>query len=213
MQQDEEIIEEEGWPSPLKIIIGIFLVIIVILMIIPIYSVKLDPEPRDIPSIQDVLPQGVQVQKIDSSDFKDFVMPTDPGIKQVATKVATESCNGNKICQAKALYYFVRDNVEYVADPVGSEYWESGIEVLNSGGGDCESGSLLLASLEEAIGVDSQIVLVTGHAYLRIRLPEALKKYKLDGDWIYLDWTCESCEFGEVPWQTLSKGARYVEVP
>jgi len=204
---------DKPWLGPFKIIVGMFLVLLIVVMIIPSYTIKLDPEPSQIPTIQEVLPQNFEIKKIDSDDLKEFVTPTDPNIKQIATKISTLSCDGNKICQAKALYYFVRDNIEYVADPVNKEYWESGIEVMNSGGGDCESGSFLLASLEESIGVDSELVLITGHAYLRIKLPEAVKKYKLNNDWVYLDWTCKTCKFGEIPWQSMKESAKYIEVP
>ena len=41
-------------------------------------------------------------------------------------------------------------------------------------------------------------------------IDEAQNKYKQDG-WIYLDWTCDECEFGEVPWSNQER--YYLEVP
>ncbi|MBU1850397.1 MAG: transglutaminase-like domain-containing protein, partial [Nanoarchaeota archaeon] len=131
-------------------------------------------------------------------DFKEFVDPTNPVIKRTANLIATKTCSGERVCQAKAMYYFVRDNIEYVPDPVNFEYVEPAVEVLFSKGADCESGTFLLASLLESIGVDTELVFVPKHAFLRAKIPDALKSYKIEG-WVYLDWTCKNCEFGEIP--------------
>lgn len=214
----EEIIEEElWWKGPIRYILGILLILLIVLWLIPAWSVRLDPTPKRIPSIEEVLPTRIVVMNVTSinkkEDYGVFVEPSNPVIKSIATKIVTLACNReNIICHAKAIYYFVRDNLEYVADPVGSEYVEHPLQTINNGGGDCESGSILLASLEEAVGVDSQLVLIQGHAYVRIRLDEAANKYKID-DWVYLDWTCKKCDFGEIPWQNMGKEATYLEVP
>ncbi|MBN1215510.1 MAG: transglutaminase domain-containing protein [Candidatus Lokiarchaeota archaeon] len=219
MDKKEEIPEEqESWyKGPIKWILAIFLIFILILMIVPRYAVKLDPEPKKIPKIDELKDffSGIKTENRTTSlteAFK-FVNPSDPVIKQTSTIIASQSCEQSRVCQAKALYYFVRDNIEYVGDPINSEYIESPIEVMQTKGADCESGSLLLASLEEAIGVDSQLVIIPGHAYLRILLPEAAKIYKIDNEWVYLDWTCKSCSFGEIPWKNIQKQATYLEVP
>ena len=214
MEQDNEHIPEEPEPwykGPIRYIIMLFLILLMILWIFPAYAVKLDPEPSRIPLIGEVLPDGFLVINTNFDDFASFVRPTDPMIKQIATKIATLSCDGNKVCHAKAVYYFVRDNIEYVADPVNFEYVEDPTEVLSSEGGDCESGTLLMASLLEAIGVDAELVFIPNHAFLRIRLDKALKRYKV-GDWIYLDWTCSSCRFGEVPLSDKNKHMSYLDV-
>ena len=218
MKEDlEEELEEQSWKKPLRFILALGLALLLIVTIVPFYSVKLDPSPSRIPTIEEVLPGNVEIRnksvKINSSyDLRQFVTPYDPNVKYVANKVSTLACEGNIICQSKALYYFVRDNLEYVADPQGFEYVESCVEVLGSGGGDCESGSLALASLMEAIGVDAQLVFVANHAYVRIKLEDAPSKYKKDG-WIYLDWTCNECSFGEIPWENWEKDHLYLEVP
>ncbi len=217
MKREPDLEEEEPKPNPLKYILAVFLALIIVLMVVPYYSVRLDPSPNYIPTIEEVLPEGVSVRnqsvKINSSyDMRLFVTPTDPTIKYIANRIASLACEGNVICQGKAMYYFVRDDLEYVGDPIGYEYVEPNVEVLASGGGDCESGSLVLASLMEAIGVDAQLVFVANHAYVRIKLEEAPAKYKRD-DWIYLDWTCKECGFGEIPWENWEKHHSYLEVP
>lgn len=213
---EEEIIEVEDKRGPLRIILTLALTLLIILTAVPYYNIKLDPSPSYVPSVEEVLPNNVQIRNSSAInsvyDLRLFVTPNDPNVKYMANRIATLACDGNQICQAKAMYYFVRDNMEYVADPIGTEYIEPNIEMVSSGGGDCESGSLVLASLEEAIGVDAQLVFIYGHAYVRIKLDDAPRKYKYE-DWIYLDWTCKNCAFGEIPWENWEKHQSYLEVP
>lgn len=198
--------------SPLWWILAAVLALLIILMIVPFYGVKLDPEPKNIPAIDDVLPSEISLSENVSQNYQDLVNPLDPVIKQTSDKIASLSCTENKICQAKAVYYFVRDNIEYVSDPINSEYLEEPREVLATKAGDCESGTILLASMIEAIGVDAQMVFIPGHAFLRIKLANARNKYKQPDGWIYLDWTCKTCDFGEIPYQNVDKIKTFTDV-
>lgn len=223
-EEIEEEKEVEGKQrNPLVIIGTCFLIIILILWSIPAVKIKLDPEPdfKKIPTLSS-LTLNLPLMEIENTNhkinklenFAKFVNPNDPLIRDIAVKISTESCvDKGKICNAKALYYFVRDNINYISDPKDFEYIETIRETLLTGGGDCESGVLLLASLEEAIGIDAQLVFIPGHVLTRIKLPEARKSYKLEGDWVYLDWTCKQCDFGETPYQIIINEKRYLEVP
>ncbi len=196
--------EQEPWyKGPIKYIMAIFLLLLIVMWYFPKESIKLDPHPKTIPTIEEVLPENFKLdnQTITintQSDLYTYIKPTDPIIKQIATKIATLSCDGNQVCQAKAIYYFVRNNIEYVADPLFLEYIEDPKELLVTQGGDCESGTILLASLLGAIGVDYELVFIPRHVFLKIKLNKALKRYKIN-NWVYLDWTCKSCDFGELP--------------
>ncbi|MDP7141489.1 MAG: transglutaminase-like domain-containing protein [Candidatus Woesearchaeota archaeon] len=217
---EPETFEEEkpSWyKGPLKLILSLFLILLIILMAIPYYSIRLDPEPKYVPKISEVLLDQSNINLTNPIKLTNInqlgllVNPKDPVIKRTSDKTVSLSCTEGKICQAKAIYYFVRDNIQYVSDPLGSEYLEDPKEVLYTGAADCESGSILLSSMLESIGIDTQLVLITGHAYLRAKIPDALGKYKID-DWVYLDWTCKTCEFGEIPWKNIRKQASYLEV-
>lgn len=209
MQEME--IKEPWYKGPIKYILATFLILLIVLWIIPVYAVKLDPEPKNIPKLADILPSNIQIPKNAPQDYKQLVNPEDPIIKQIADNVAAKSCSSSDVCQAKALYYFVRDNINYVADPLGKEYLEDPKEVLITSAADCESGAILLASVMEAIGIDAQLVFIESHAFVRIKLDKARAKYKID-DYVYLDWTCSSCSFGEVPYQDIKERKRVLEV-
>jgi hypothetical protein len=207
--EDEEE-KEPWWRGPAKWIIAMFLVLMLIGMYFPYYNLKHNPAPLNIPSIGDIshifenaeIDNGGRTNQI--GEAARYIDPTNPVIKQTATTISTQSCDGSRICNAKALYYFVRDNIEYVSDPSGMEYIEPPVELLKTGGGDCESGAILLAALQESVGINARIVLIPGHALIRIFMPDAPKMYR-HGDWIYLDWTCSSCDFGELSREVLAR--------
>ena len=211
----ENIEENERWyKGPIKYILAVFLILLLIGLIVPYYAIKLDPSPSYIPSLEEVIPDwniNNYTNIINNKkDYAKFVNPSE--VKIVGDKIVSLSCDGNKICQAKALYYFVKNNYDYISDPIRKEYVEDPREFLSIGGGDCESGSIALASLFESIGIETQLVFISGHAYLRIYLPQALNRYKINEDWIYLDWTCKNCEFGKIPWKNVKKEAVYLDV-
>ncbi len=198
--------------------VGFFLVLILILYLFPYQWITTYEEPKRITSIGKALAHGMEQdlaepkKVISHEEIKTLINPADQKIKLTANKIVTAACKGGGVCYAKALYYFIRDNYEYVPDPVGIEYVEDPKEFLVAGGGDCESGSIALAALQESIGVDAQLVFIARHAYVRIKVEDAPRTVKND-DWIYLDWTCKDCDFGEIPWQNWKKRAVYVEVP
>lgn len=216
---EEEQVEEEKEPwykGPIKYILGIFLMLLIVLMVLPSYTVKLDPEPKRIATVEEVLFTDIVLSNKSfilktRQDFIEFLEPNDPVIKQAADKIVTIGCQSSRVCYAKAIYYFVRDNIQYVNDPVNFEYIEEPKEVLVTKAGDCESGTLLMAALFESIGIDSEMVFIPGHAFLRIKLKDALKRYK-QGGYVYLDWTCKSCKFGEIPLQNVNARKEFLDI-
>jgi len=210
-------LEPEEKPS-IRYIIAVFLIMLLVLMIIPYYTIKINPEPDHIPRIDEVLEMdmdytGDSIVVKSDQDYRRFVK-TDPFIRILSGKLINLGCKKqSKVCQAKVLYYFVQENFNYISDPVAKEYIEEPKLFINTVGGDCESGSIFLATLMESIGIDSQLVFIPGHAYIRIKLHEAVKSYKKGDGYIYLDWTCADCEFGEIPYTDISDRTRILEVP
>ena len=211
-QHLEELSEEKPpwWHGPTKIVVALLLVGLMIGWYFPYYNIKYNPSPKNIPTWADLerfygdaeIGDYERTNKI--RDATSFIDPTNPTIKQIATFIASQSCKGNPLCTSKALYYFVRDNLNYVSDPAAQEYIEPPVEILQTGGGDCESGSLLLANLHESVGLRTSLVLVPRHAIIRVFLPDAPKRFR-HGDWVYLDWTCSNCEYGELAPNVLAE--------
>ncbi|MFH1133311.1 MAG: transglutaminase-like domain-containing protein [Nanoarchaeota archaeon] len=186
--------EEQPKKSPIWFIIGPALAFLIVLMIVPFSGIPLDPEPKNIPSLDQVLPASIHTVNITAArqsttdlgllDFSD-----DQAIKLVADRVASESCPQGAICQAKALFYFVRDSIRYVPDPA-REYIKAPQETLISRAGDCDDMAVLLVNLERAIGQEARYASAPQHLYLEVLIKER---------WVPLDPTCKECDFGEKP--------------
>ena len=195
---EPEIEDEEPKRGVWIYFVALLLIILMVVWVIPTYVIKPDPRPQRELSLEDVkhLVENVSVKGYSSvGEAKDSV-----SVKGVANFIASESCpNGHKVCYAKALHAFVRDNINYINDPVILEYVQTPMTTLATGGGDCDDGTVLLASLLGAIGISTEWVHVPNHVLLRAWMPDAARQYKQNGDWVYMDWTCGSCEFGEIP--------------
>ncbi|MEA3429663.1 MAG: transglutaminase-like domain-containing protein [Nanoarchaeota archaeon] len=192
---NEEDTYEEDKKRPLKVIGSIALIFLIVVMIFPHYGIKHNPEPKII--IDYSLSEDISQGEFDGL-YDVYAYPVSPDIKRAANKIVAEGCNsGIKICQIKAIHYFIRDKIDYVSDPKSREFIQTPESTLFSKAGDCEDKSVLLVSMLKAIGVNSEIMVKPGHAYNRIFYPEAPKKYLNDG-WIYVDSTCSSCKFGNL---------------
>lgn len=200
---DEEI-EEPWYNGPIKIILSLFLLLILVTWIFSAYVVKIDPQPNRIPKIDEVYSNDVELNVSDKpniltkQDYYNLIRPEDPLVKQTADKIVSIACDGSKVCHAKAVFYFVRDNFQYVSDPTTFEYVKDSRESLAVGGGDCDDSSILLSTLLESVGIPTKLVFVPKHVYVKAYLPEAAKRYKQEDDWINLDATCKNCGFGEI---------------
>jgi transglutaminase-like putative cysteine protease len=216
MEEHHEDIEEPWWKGPIKWILAIFLLLLLVVWLVPSYSVKIDPAPSYIPTIDEVLPQSISSNFTKNNvtskyQFLELIDPTDPIVKQTADRVSVMGCPTNRVCHAKAIFYFVRDNFNYVSDPTEFEYVKTARESLAVQGGDCDDASILLATLLEAVGIKTRLIFITGHVYVQAYLPDALKSYKSLDHWIDLDPTCTNCRFGEIPFKNLGKEKAYVE--
>jgi transglutaminase-like putative cysteine protease len=186
--------------NPFYGFIALFLAIALFLLSIEGYFYLIHPEPGDVPKLSEVqkfLPSdfAAPFTSYSSEDLKTIIANTSDTIKQVANYVASNSCkNADEVCQSKALFYFVRDNIQYVSDPDFHDKLENPLAVLKTGGADCEDMAVLVLTLEKAIGNEARLVFIPGHAFAQIRIPD----YKGD-KWLNLEPTCRTCKFNELP--------------
>ncbi len=205
---------EPWWKKPFTIIISLFLILMLIVWYFPSQAVKIDPDPTYIPNIEEVVPKIEDFQKTEiysAEQYPSLIDPSDPVIKQVADRIVSLSCDGSKVCHAKALYYFVIQNFQYVSDPNRYEYVKSAKESLTTLTGDCDDASVLLANLLEAVGIRTRFVFIPGHVYVQAYLPEAVRRYKSeDSEYVSLDPTCSNCRFGELPFTDMVDQKRVI---
>jgi transglutaminase-like putative cysteine protease len=186
-------------------------------MAVPYYGIKIDPVPKNIPLVGEVTPYHVDqllnetptLTSTTRADMLKLVISDHQAIRNMAVRIATASCRESDICYAKAIFYFVRDNFQYVGDPP-NDYLESPFETIYTGGADCDGMAILLANLESAVGIPTRFAFIPNHVYVQVKIDDAPKKYKEEDGWISLDPTCSDCEFGEIPYSTLNKRKEYL---
>lgn len=196
--------------------IAFLLVLMFLAWYIPSESIVLDPEPKHIPTLSELYveiekPNATHIPIENIYQYNLLLTPQDPAIKEIADRVVVQSCESNeRICFAKALFYFVRDNFDYVSDPLAFEYVKSARESLVTQGGDCDDASVLLSNLLRSVGFETRFVFIPGHVYVEVYVPQAPQKYKIDSHWISVDATCRNCAFGELHWRSFKAEKRYV---
>ncbi len=194
--------------SPVYFVLVPLIVFFMILWIVPSYYVKLNPEPQHIPGFDEVI--TVTEQELETADanvqdrraeIRNFLEPNRPEVKQLADRIVSVSgCPVDRTCYAKALFYFVQRNIQYVNDPP-DEYIKPFDEIIVSQVGDCDDHAVLLANLLQSIGIHTKFVFIPGHVYVQAYLPDSIRRYhdkKADG-WVNLDATCSGCRFAELP--------------
>src|SRR3989338_8348813 len=108
MQEQIEKQPEPWYKGPIKFILAIFLILIIVAWVIPRYAVKLDPNPKHIPSLSEVVPEDIVVENKTSNDYLALLNPNDPVIKRTADRIVSLSgCSSSKVCQAKTIFYFI----------------------------------------------------------------------------------------------------------
>ena len=115
--------------------------------------------------------------------------------------------------RAEAVFYFVRDRVQYTPDieQIGNEEFAQNADELaialvedGLGYGDCEDMAVLLAVLYKAAGFRSAIVLVPEHTAVLVYLPDYNKAtafFELEGEsgWVWAEATGRNNPLGWLP--------------
>ncbi len=212
-------IPEEKKHNPFAYLLVLILLLLIIMMAVPYYGIKIDPTPKNIPTRADVIHFSSAVKINDTpsiiegskADYNKVIVPSHFAIRNTAVNIATSDCKSSEICYSKALFFFVRDNFEYIGDPP-NEYLDSPFETLRAGASDCDGLAILLANLELAIGTPTRLAFIPNHVYVQVKIDDAPNKYKEDDGWISLDPTCKACDFGEVPYSTQNKRKEFLYI-
>lgn len=207
----DEIIHQKR--SSFAVLVALVTAIALVLLSIQAYFYLIHPQPVNVPGLAEVseLLSGELEEPFSShraDEVKRVVQASRNEIKQVANYVAAKSCSkADRVCQSRALFQFVRDEIKYVPDENFHDQLESPLAVLKTGGADCEDMAVLLVALQKAIGNKVRLVFVPGHAYAQVSIP----KYRGE-KWLNLEATCNNCQFGELPNSTAIQNKRYVEI-
>lgn len=147
------------------------------------------------------------------------ITPLAPEVRQLATKLSSLDPSASinttgDLNKAAIIHAYLCSNWKYVKDPSLAEYVASPSETISSNfAGDCDDFSILLASLLEAIGIETRVNIAFsssngGHAFVEARFygkeqvidrlsrASGLTHFKIgEGDsvWVNFDWT------GDIP--------------
>jgi transglutaminase-like putative cysteine protease len=212
IDESEEISGESGTHSFFVRFLAFFLSMCLILLSFEGYFYLIHPEPESVVALADVLPfvHHSPAQTFTPHDPKDIhavIEATRDPMKQIANYIASNSCkSGDAVCQTKALFNFVRDQITYVPDPQFHDELENPLTVLKTGGADCEDMATLAAALQIAIGNEARLVFVPGHAYAQVRIPN------YSDQWLNMETTCKTCKFNEIPTDTQLQEKEFVDL-
>jgi hypothetical protein len=210
---------EEKKRNPFLYILVVALALLIILMVIPYESIRLDPEPKDIPALADVAPANLaELRNISGpvksevrANYARMMFPENQEMRNMASKIATTSCDGHPVCYAKAMLQFVQKDLEYVSDPPNG-YLENPFETLYQGGAYCDGLSVLLANLLSAVGLPVRFVFIPNHVFVQVKIDEAPRTYKESDGWISLDPACSYCALGELSYSTRNQVKEFLYV-
>jgi len=216
---DESLEKEEknrkGQKSPLVYISSVFIILLIIIFLIPVSSIKWIPQPKNIPSVEEVLknapeqPEQDDILRLENLQDASKLKIT-PFLKHVGSEIGSSCYSVSDNCYAKAIYLFVRNGINYVRDPK-KEYIEGPKAVLLSKSADCDGQAVLLYALLKSVGVNTRIAVTQNHAFVQAELPTRIYLYKSVRRWVNLDPTCKECRFGSVPSEDIQNIAGYIK--
>ena len=139
-------------------------------------------------------------------------------INRLAIQIVRSTPEFSEGPKVQAIFNWMRQNIRFVADPVGKEALRTPEETLLVGAGDCDCMTVLIATIAGTIGLPSRAMTVStdpaepntySHVY-----PEVLA----DGEWIAVDCARPDAQLGLSPnhyflkkqWDLFGTGSRQV---
>lgn len=174
---------------------------------------EIEPEPN-MPPASEVCP-WFEVSSVTAWDdvaawYWRLVEPRMTPSPEIEQKVA-DLVEGRKTDEekARAIYYWIEDNVRYVALAFGASAYEphSAADVFANKYGDCKDQATLLVTMLRHAGINAYPVLlsVSYRGSMDRRLPSpgqfdhAIALAEIGGKRYWLDSTAEVCPFGDLP--------------
>ncbi|ELZ44644.1 transglutaminase domain-containing protein [Halorubrum coriense DSM 10284] len=120
-----------------------------------------------------------------SDPFTKKIDPT--AVRTTAVDIASDHTSGGgtfSYSQAAAIHQYLNENITYVPDPSTKNYVAPPEETLETGAGDCDCQAVLVASMLEAIGATTRLVLcesVSGNRHLLAEVHLASNKGETSG--------------------------------
>lgn len=123
----------------------------------------------------------------------------DPDIRMVAVKL-TQSCpDRDTICEITKIFNFVKKNFRFVSDVVGYETLQRPSRMIvminnGNGAGDCDDHQILIQSLLNSIGIDTDMVVGRDSLDREYHHVYGVAYYNNKGNGVYIDPSMKSPE-------------------
>jgi hypothetical protein len=98
----------------------------------------------------------------------DLIDPDDPRVEALADEVSAGLGDEYNLFWIASLFDWIITELEYTSDPSDSDQWSPPGATCDSLGGDCEDYSILIASVVEHWGGNSQFYIITKHAFASV---------------------------------------------
>lgn len=95
----------------------------------------------------------------------DKVDPRNEDVRALAASGAMEYPGEYNIYQVCSLFDHVKNDIKYMSDPRGEDYWATPDETVKVRAGDCDDSAILLSSLIEAIGGSTRMYFTNTHVF------------------------------------------------
>lgn len=127
---------------------------------------------------------------------------TDIKVRNLALSIVRHLPPKDFAGQARACFYWVRDNIRYVGDVSGVETIHTPEELLKTMQGDCDDKSIMVCALLESIGHKTRFLAIGRHAG---QYSHVLAETRIGNSWFAME-TTENYAFGQPPpgpWYTM----------
>jgi len=131
-------------------------------------TVFMDPKTIQVNPVIEETHQEYVTNEFISKKANDLVDSTDPTVREVALEIAGRYPGDYNVYQLCALFDYVSENIRYVSEPPGTDYWAKPSETLALSAGDCEDQAILLVSLIEAIGGTTRLYTTENHMFAAV---------------------------------------------
>ena len=103
-------------------------------------------------------------------------------VRDIAVRSAVKySMPNTPASKVFSIFSEVSGKIGYVSDPRQDEYVAGPLETWNSGGGDCDDFSVLLASMYESVGLDASMAEVYnatyGHVFVLVKIEQDMDSF------------------------------------
>lgn len=141
--------------------------------------------------------------------MKDMVQifKTNPQIRGFTATLIKECRPLDQISHINKIFRFVSDQIAYMNDPHGMDYFSTPLETLEIMAGDCDCKAILLATLLEACGNKTRFVMIPRHVFVEVAINKLnirkipiywFKRPTRDLWWVPLDSTASGVPSGRI---------------